>query len=293
MLKTIKTKVDHYCPILLGEVKTNANDSIYTPIRILLDSGASASIVLKEFCNEKYLKEAVPTNWDTKGRKFTTKQKCNIQLRLPELSATKIIKYKMHVDTTSSKNNQYDMIIGRPLLIELGIDINISKLEIDWEGSTTPMKPLDFFCDNNSNHIWEEIMEGEAVESMSKRVLDIQEAQYQKANLKQTVKNCSNLNDLEQKELLRLLQKYEPLFDGTLGTWKTSPVKLELQERSKPYHAKPFPVPKSREKLFRKEVLRLEKLGVLHKINHSEWGAPTFLIPKKMKKSGFSLTSES
>jgi hypothetical protein len=44
-------------------------------------------------------------------------------------------------------------------------------------------------------------------------------------------------------------QKYEDLFDGLLGTWKTDPIQLELKDPNvKPYPAKPYPVPHSQEK---------------------------------------------
>ena len=39
-----------------------------------------------------------------------------------------------------------------------------------------------------------------------------------------------------------VLNKYELIFDITLGTWKTKPVDIELQPGEKPYHAKPYPV---------------------------------------------------
>ena len=43
--------------------------------------------------------------------------------------------------------------------------------------------------------------------------------------------------------LCDVLNKYELLFGGTLGTWKTKPVDIELQLGEKYYHAKPYPVP--------------------------------------------------
>ena len=59
------------------------------------------------------------------------------------------------------------------------------------------------------------------------------------------------------------LTKYESLFDGTLGTWKTIPVDVELHPGAKPYHDKPYPVPRSHEAVLCKEVERLCQLGVL------------------------------
>ena len=50
----------------------------------------------------------------------------------------------------------------------------------------------------------------------------------------------------EQQKLLSLLQKYEHLFDGTVGTWNTEPVDLILKDpTAAPYHAKAYPVPYS------------------------------------------------
>ena len=56
---------------------------------------------------------------------------------------------------------------------------------------------------------------------------------------------------------------------------------IDLKEDVKPYHAKPFAIPKAYESAFRREVDRLCNIGVLKKVNRSEWAAPTFLIPKK------------
>jgi hypothetical protein len=76
---------------------------------------------------------------------------------------------------------------------------------------------------------------------------------------------------VEQKQLLKLLQKYEHLFDGTLGTWQTDPIDLELKDPNvKPHHSKPYPVPHSQEKKLKEELERLCQYGILKKINRSE-----------------------
>jgi hypothetical protein len=74
---------------------------------------------------------------------------------------------------------------------------------------------------------------------------------------------------------------------GTLGTWKGTKYNIELQKGAKPYHGRPYSVPKAYEQSFRLEVDRLEKIGVLRKVNRSQWGAPTFVIPKKDKTIHF------
>jgi hypothetical protein len=77
-------------------------------------------------------------------------------------------------------------------------------------------------------------------------------------------------------QLLSLLHKYQHLFNGLLGTWNDKPYDIELKPDAKPYHSRPFPVPKIHE-----ATLKIAKAGVLKKVNQSKWAAPTFLIPKK------------
>ena len=83
------------------------------------------------------------------------------------------------------------------------------------------------------------------------------------------------------------MQKHESLFDGTLGKWTGTSYNIELKDNVKPYHARPYAVPKAYEQTLKQEVERLCKVGVLKRINHSEWAAPTFIIPKKDKTVRF------
>jgi hypothetical protein len=88
-------------------------------------------------------------------------------------------------------------------------------------------------------------MELQSTQDANKRVTRILDAKYQKADLKSIVRdNCKHLSANQQKKLLQLLKKYESLFDGTLGDWKTKPVSFQLKEGVSPYHGQAFPVPK-------------------------------------------------
>ena len=110
------------------------------------------------------------------------------------------------------------------------------------------------------------------------RILDMK---YSKANLETMVKQIKHLNNEAQERLLNVLKKFEHLFDGTLGEWKTAPVELELKDPNcKPYHAKPYPVPQSQEAKLKAEIARLVELKVLRKVNESEWASPAFTISK-------------
>jgi hypothetical protein len=89
------------------------------------------------------------------------------------------------------------------------------------------------------------------------------------------------LTSTQKKDLFTLLNKYSTLFDGTLGKWKGEPYNIEIKPDATPYHARPFPIPKFHENTLKLEIQRLCDLGVLKKVNRSEWAAPTFIIPKK------------
>ena len=104
---------------------------------------------------------------------------------------------------------------------------------------------------------------------------------------KQISKQITHLSSTNQEFLLELLTEYEPLFDGTLGAWKTTPVSFELKEGIKPYHGRAFPIPHVHKETIMKEIKRLCELGVLEWQASSEWAAPSFIQPKKNKTVRF------
>ncbi len=71
------------------------------------------------------------------------------------------------------------------------------------------------------------------------------DSKYKKADLQSIVRdNCKHLSADQQKKLMQLLKKYETLFDGTFGDWKTKLVSFQLREGVSPYHGQAFSVPR-------------------------------------------------
>jgi hypothetical protein len=93
--------------------------------------------------------------------------------------------------------------------------------------------------------------------------------------------NCPNEVISAQTEYIKKLIQYEDLFDSKLSTWNCEPCSIKLKPGSEPYHVRPFPVPRIHELTFLKELDRLLQVGMLKKVNCSQWGAPTFTIAKK------------
>jgi hypothetical protein len=125
-------------------------------------------------------------------------------------------------------------------------------------------------------------MEPQSTQDATKCVTWILDAKYKKVDLQSIVQdNCKHLSADHQKKLLQLLKRYESLFDGTLGDWKTKPVSFQLKEGVSPHHGQAFPVPKVHTETIIKEVERLCKLGVLERQPASGWVSPSFIISKK------------
>ena len=54
-----------------------------------------------------------------------------------------------------------------------------------------------------------------------------------------------------------------------------------LKDKATPYHGKPYKITEVYKATLKLEVECLVKLGVLKKVNHSEWASPCFIILKK------------
>jgi hypothetical protein len=119
--------------------------------------------------------------------------------------------------------------------------------------------------------------------SKATKILD---AEYKPASLDDVIKTCENLHVEEQHQLEKLLQKYEHLFDVTLGVFNMEQMLISLQlmdPNCKPIHVHAYIVPRSVEHQLQqsKEIERLVDIGVLEEDYSSELTSPSFTIPKK------------
>jgi hypothetical protein len=169
---------------------------------------------------------------------------------------------------------------------EFGIILNFKDKMIAIDEFKLPMQNINYlqgsstFCALKLNHSL--AMEPHSTQDATKHGTRILDAKYKKADLHLIVRdNCKHLSTNQQNKLLQLLKKYEALFDGTLGDWKTKLVSFQLREGVSPYCGRAFPVQKIHKDTIIKEVERLCELGVLERQPASEWALPYFIIPKK------------
>jgi hypothetical protein len=208
---------------------------------------------------------------------------------LADFTRSTTLEYDCYVDETQKSGpGNYDLILGKDFQQEFGIDILNSQLTLRWNGIEVPMRNYGELASRTTTSTFAVQPYGVASSNdydptgdVQKRVTRILDAHYEKADLKAVVKSQSHLSDSEKLELAKVLKEFEHLFDGTLGEWKGSGVSFELKKDAVPYHAKAYPIPHIHEEPTRKEIDRLCRLGVLKPCTDSEWGAPSFIIPKK------------
>ena len=66
------------------------------------------------------------------------------------------------------------------------------------------------------------------------------------------------------------IHQYPSMFDGSLGTIKGVTSNLKLKENATPQFFKPRPVPFALKEKIAEELKRLERLGVLEKVEFSD-----------------------
>jgi uncharacterized DUF497 family protein len=206
-----------------------------------------------------------------RGNLYTKKQG-TVKFKLPEFFLNKTIEFKVHVDeTTVHANAAYDMIIGRYLISELKLVLVFDTQCITLDGIDQPMKTQEELQKETTHYedLYSTLMapastifqddceathEPQHVHAANKRQTRILDANYKVVHLQDIIKCISTIDDIEKKNILGLLRKYENLFDGTLGKFETSEVKLNLKEDANPYDAKAFPVQKNHHDTFKHEI---------------------------------------
>ncbi len=230
-------------------------------VHVLLDSGSDGNPVFVDKNKPMLLpslKRLVPQSWNTLNGMFQTRPKAEIKLNFFEYSNSK--RYLAEPDIVEyDKNNkpQYDLILGVKTTKKYAIILDFKDKMITVDEVKLPMQNINHLQGPSTlraqklNHSL--AMEPQSIQDATKWFTRILDAKYKKADLQSIVQdNCNHLSADHQKKLLQLLNKYELLFDGTLGGWKTKPVSFQLKKSVTTYHGQAFPVPKVCKKTIKK-----------------------------------------
>jgi predicted transposase YdaD len=110
----------------------------------------------------------------------------------------------------------------------MGFVVDYNDAIMEWNGSSIPMKDDDFPCckglKSNKQEIKQMIAhsaERKVIQEATSRILKRLDSDYKKADREEVVAKATQLSASQQQKLLKLLRKYEDIFDGTLGKWNT------------------------------------------------------------------------
>ena len=85
----------------------------------------------------------------------------------------------------------------------------------------------------------------------------------------------------ESLDIDTLLDTHKELFNEELGKIRSYQAKLQVRRDAIPKFFKHRPVPFSIKEAIENELDRLETLGAIEKVDHSEWASPIVPVPKK------------
>lgn len=84
-------------------------------------------------------------------------------------------------------------------------------------------------------------------------------------------------------ELQAVLQRHAVVFSEKVSAIEEFRATIRMQPNARPVFCKARPVPYSLKEAVEKELDRLEKEGIVSKVDRSKWGAPTVVVPKADK----------
>ena len=93
--------------------------------------------------------------------------------------------------------------------------------------------------------------------------------------------NSVTKNHFENKrELENLLAEYQEIFGTDLGKCKGVKAHLYVKSDAKPKFYQPRPIPLALKDKIEADLDRMEKLGIIEKVDTSEWASPTVPVMK-------------
>ena len=165
-------------------------------MRVLLDSGCGGSLVNHSFVNKLKQCKNTRTTWTTKAGVFKTEKTVKAKFKLPEFFQNCDIQWKLHVDQSDPKDTAYDMIIGRDILHELGIDLLFSQGVMQWEGATVPMRDPKWLNSKHIEQLEDEIFAMEdPLTTEAERIQSIIDVKYAPQDVDKIVEDCAHLTD--------------------------------------------------------------------------------------------------
>ena len=150
----------------------------------MFDTGCAATLINHKFVKKLKTKKDNTTKRNSKAGSFKTSKKCKIQFKLPALFEHREITWKAYVDDSDDQCTRYDMMIGRDLLQELGMNFLFKERLMVWDNASVPMQDPANFHRQWIDRFEQEIMFVQDPDTIdAERIQSILDAKYAPANL--------------------------------------------------------------------------------------------------------------
>src|SRR5687768_694958 len=127
-------------------------------VKILFDTGCGATLIHHSLVGKLPLQPDRPSKWSTKAGSFRTTKTCKLNFTLPAFHEHRNISLTVFVDETDKLSSRYDMIIGRDLLDEHGMNFLFSTDLMEWDNSRQPMLDPDLFDQEDLDELVNEML---------------------------------------------------------------------------------------------------------------------------------------
>jgi hypothetical protein len=162
-------------------------------MEILFDTGCGGTLISHKLVKGLRTKATSGTTWTTKSGTFETNQKCKVTFTLPAFHENRDINWNCYVDSSKGLS-RYDMIIGRDLLEELGMDFIFSEGLMKWDNATVLMKDTEWLDSQFIEVFTNEVLSMHDPDTTdAAHIQDIIESKYTPADLPKIVEECSIL----------------------------------------------------------------------------------------------------
>ena len=169
---------------MLNSKKNNFKLKHQKRVKILFDTGYGATLIHHSLIDKLPVRTDRPSNWSTKAGSFRTTKTCKINFSLPAFHEGRNISWTAFVDETDKLSSRYDMIIGRDLLEELGMNFLFSTNLMEWDNASTPMLDPELFDQDNLDELAQELLYMHDPDTTeAERIQEILDAKYCKADL--------------------------------------------------------------------------------------------------------------
>jgi len=162
----------------------------------LFDFGCGATLINHSFIGKLKRTKENKTMWKIRSGSYTDK-KNKIKFSLPAFHEHRKICWNCYVDDTDPEFCNYDLMIERDLMNELGIDISFfSNTEVIWDSASIPMQEVDKLNEHFVNHFEQELLfVHEPVTTGAAKIQNIVEGKCCPADLLSIVKEYKLLNE--------------------------------------------------------------------------------------------------